>query len=203
MNRADLIAKHQPEQFAVKVLLVVAEAVAKFELLVSLKLLVPPPQQSVFATNIGRNVQLRTGKQGHQFAGRFLVGHRPHHEPRWHPFVQGNVSPLENNPHFLPIHAARLGESMIKVNSFYARFCITVLHGTVYLIFDICTVRAFGHLSRHDSAVAQPAGKHIEEVNAMLHKNTPAFGAIPKPVFRRKPLVARIILEIAVQHLPQ
>jgi hypothetical protein len=82
--------------------------------------------------------------------------------------------------------------------------CRTVSNGALDLLLDRWRrARTNASLGGHDDTGSQPARKHVEKMDAVLHEDSAAFRAVPEPVLRRQIFVRRVVFKVSVKQLAQ
>ena len=114
-------------------------------------------------------------------------------DARWHPALQQHVAAFEDEPKLLAIQTPRLMKAMVKIEMRAAR----ITHRALHLV--LATVGPATGLRGNNFTGAQPTRQHVEEMHAMLDKDSAALLAIPEPMLRRKIFVGSVVLKVAVQ----
>src|SRR5205823_30641 len=111
-----------------------------------------------------------------------------------HPFLEPDITALEEQSELLPIQALGLGEAVIHVH----QNAVPIAHRAIDLLLQ-SGAGAEGALGGGDLARSKPAIEQIKKMHSMLDEDAAALFAVPEPMFGRQPLVAGVVLKIAVE----
>ena len=107
------------------------------------------------------------------------------------PFIQRDITTVKLKTKLLAIKHLGLIKSVIKIYR-----AVIVQHHCLNPVGDRWTDRCAGNFhSMHQFTGAKPSFEHIEEVNAMLNKNTPAFRLVPEPMFWYQLFITGIVIK--------